>query len=267
VQKGWRVQNNGTCIWDTSYTLQFDSPNNPTWINLSPSQRLERKVQPGEMLDVWVTARAPLTPGAQQGNWKLVDGRGQMVGQPLVMEVETALLATGTASGRAWFTAYPPAVEPGGQVALAWSVQDAKAVYLSTARQDWQANPVEATASRFVYPQHPTTYELHIVNSDDSVETIQLRVGIEEFELPRIRAFRVEPRYPFPGECVTIAWEVVNRVHTVFIFLNDDILYFGSDDVGTLHTCPEPGLGAVTYWIKAEGPGGDATAERPVDVP
>jgi hypothetical protein len=158
-------------------------------------------------------------------------------------------------------------VQPGEQVALSWSVQDAKAVYLSTAVQSWQNSPVEATASRYMYPQRSTTYELHIVNGDDTVESIRVRVEVENFDPPRITLFDVDPRRPTEGECLDIFWETANRVSRVIIYLNSEILYDGKDNAGVLRTCPATGLGEVVYRIVARGPGGEDTAEQRVVIP
>jgi hypothetical protein len=67
--KTWRLQNSGSCSWDSGYVLLFDSgeqmgaPATATITNGS--------IAPGETLDISVNLTAPTTSGTYQGNFKL----------------------------------------------------------------------------------------------------------------------------------------------------------------------------------------------------
>jgi photosystem II stability/assembly factor-like uncharacterized protein len=66
--KSWRLLNNGTCTWDTSYSLVWaggDAMGPSTVIKLPVS------VPPGQMLDLSVNLVAPGAPGHYKSLWKL----------------------------------------------------------------------------------------------------------------------------------------------------------------------------------------------------
>ncbi len=75
--KTWRLKNVGTCTWNTSYRVDFDSGNPMSAVfpvNLSNS------VSPGQTVDVSVNMVAPAAAGSYQGNWKLKNASGTAFG-------------------------------------------------------------------------------------------------------------------------------------------------------------------------------------------
>jgi hypothetical protein len=67
--KTWRLKNNGSCTWNSSYDLVFHDRNamgGPAVIQLS-----DESVRPGETIDVSVTLKAPNAPGDYEGDWIL----------------------------------------------------------------------------------------------------------------------------------------------------------------------------------------------------
>ena len=66
--KTWRLQNNGTCTWETSYTLVWAGGDamGPT-----PSVNLPVSVPPGQMVDISINLTAPSTAGHFKSLWKL----------------------------------------------------------------------------------------------------------------------------------------------------------------------------------------------------
>lgn len=75
--KTWRLRNSGSCTWNTSYRLVFDSGHamgGPASINLPTS------VAPGQTVDVSVTLTAPSSSGTYQGFWKLQNAAGARFG-------------------------------------------------------------------------------------------------------------------------------------------------------------------------------------------
>jgi hypothetical protein len=67
-EKTWRLQNAGTCTWNTSYSLAFaggDAMGAPATVPLT------KVVPPGDTVDVSVTLTAPDDSGTYRGNWML----------------------------------------------------------------------------------------------------------------------------------------------------------------------------------------------------
>lgn len=76
--KTWRLRNNGSCTWNSSYSLVFDSGDalgGPASVQLTTGT-----VAPGQEIDVSVTLKAPETPKTYQGYWKLRNGSGLVFG-------------------------------------------------------------------------------------------------------------------------------------------------------------------------------------------
>ncbi|MBI9049792.1 MAG: hypothetical protein JEZ00_10255 [Anaerolineaceae bacterium] len=75
--KTWRIKNNGSCTWNTSYDLIFDSGdamNGPTAVDITSS------VAPGQTIDISVNLKAPDTAGTYKGYWKIRNASGAVFG-------------------------------------------------------------------------------------------------------------------------------------------------------------------------------------------
>lgn len=266
VAAGWRVLNTGGCTWDSSYILALDDlKRNPGWEDVSPTEHVTRTIRPGEMLDLWISARVPEIPGSAKASWMLLDGKGRAIGEPLVLSLIIAPGPTGTPEPRAWISAYPEIVKPREQVTISWSVKAVKAAYFYRLGQAWWEHPVGSTANRFVYPELTTTYELRIVNGDDSVETFRTTVRVENFDPPKILEFVIDPRKSIvAGQCVDIRWGTKNRVNRIGIFVNGDPLWIGLQSNGAIRHCPE--AGDTDYELIVQGPGGEDRAEQSITV-
>ncbi len=75
--KTWQLKNIGTCIWNTSYSVVFDSGDPmgaPAAINLPQS------VAPGQAINLSIPMTAPSAAGSYKGNWKLADASGRRFG-------------------------------------------------------------------------------------------------------------------------------------------------------------------------------------------
>ena len=76
--KTWRLENTGTCTWNTNYAIVFDrgdAMEGPASAALTTSS-----ITPGEMVDVSVVLIAPEAPGTYQGYWMLRNSAGQEFG-------------------------------------------------------------------------------------------------------------------------------------------------------------------------------------------
>jgi hypothetical protein len=76
--KTWRLQNNGSCTWTSSYDLVFqsgDAMNAPAAVQLTSGT-----VGPGQTVDVSVNLKAPNSPGTYKGYFRLRNGSGVIFG-------------------------------------------------------------------------------------------------------------------------------------------------------------------------------------------
>lgn len=71
--KTWRIKNNGTCTWSTSYDVIFASGNQ---MSAPSEQALTGSVAPGQTIDISVNMVAPATNGTYTGYWKLRNAAG-----------------------------------------------------------------------------------------------------------------------------------------------------------------------------------------------
>jgi hypothetical protein len=75
--KSWRLRNNGTCPWTTSYSLVSVGGDD---IPGPQSVPFTEPVAPGQPVDVSVTLTAPAAPGTYRENWQISDANGQPFG-------------------------------------------------------------------------------------------------------------------------------------------------------------------------------------------
>ena len=76
--KTWRLENTGTCTWNTNYSIVFDQGDamgGPPSATLTTSS-----VAPGEKVEVSVVLTAPESLGTYQGYWMLRNPAGQKFG-------------------------------------------------------------------------------------------------------------------------------------------------------------------------------------------
>jgi len=70
--KTWRIKNNGSCTWTSSYVLLFDSGDQMGAPTTSPIT--SGTVAPGSTVDISVNLTSPASPGTYQGKFKLRSG-------------------------------------------------------------------------------------------------------------------------------------------------------------------------------------------------
>lgn len=75
--KTWRLQNAGTCSWNSNYRLIFDSGDA---MSGPASISLPGNVAPGQEVDLSVNLKAPTTAGNYIGYWKLENASGRRFG-------------------------------------------------------------------------------------------------------------------------------------------------------------------------------------------
>lgn len=98
--KTWRLKNIGTCAWNASYALVFDSGEA---MGGPASLPLPGPVAPGEEIDLSVPLVAPTRSGKYRGYWRLQNAAGQVVpieqgynGRSFFVEIQVKPGATGS---------------------------------------------------------------------------------------------------------------------------------------------------------------------------
>jgi ABC-type amino acid transport substrate-binding protein/heat shock protein HslJ len=121
-RKGWRIQNTGTCTWNSTYSLGFVSGAQMGGRNTA----VQGNVTPGQTFDMWVNLTAPSNPGQYEGIWQMFNGRNLAFGERLRVRAEvvgptrvpptqappTATPPTAPTATKPAPTAVPPTVAP-----------------------------------------------------------------------------------------------------------------------------------------------------------
>jgi len=76
--KTWTLQNNGTCTWNSGYSLVFVKGEAMT--SVASQQLTTSTVTPGQTIQVSVNLKAPSSDGTYRGDWMLRDGNGVSFG-------------------------------------------------------------------------------------------------------------------------------------------------------------------------------------------
>lgn len=74
--KTWRLRNDGSCSWNSSYLLVFDHGDGMGVSSGYTQQLTTGVVNPGQMVDVSVNLKSPGTSGTYTGYWRLRDSNG-----------------------------------------------------------------------------------------------------------------------------------------------------------------------------------------------
>jgi photosystem II stability/assembly factor-like uncharacterized protein len=77
LTKTWRLSNNGTCTWNTNYSVVWAGGDG---MGPTTSVRLPVSVPPGQMLDISVNLIAPSAAGHYKSLWKLSNASGSQFG-------------------------------------------------------------------------------------------------------------------------------------------------------------------------------------------
>jgi ABC-type amino acid transport substrate-binding protein/heat shock protein HslJ len=272
-QKGWRVRNSGTCTWDSTYSLTPVGGNNPAARMGGLPTPVQGQVQPGQTYDFYVDLVAPLAPGVYQEFWTMRNPAGVLFGDRIWVGVEVVANPTATPpptqtpTGQIAFSANPTQIQQGGSSVLTWQTENVKEVYLYPQGQPWSEYGVPGNGQRTVYPAQTTTYELRVVQLNNTVEIRQVTVFVTPNPTaPVINRFTVDPPYEIAvGQCVIIQWQLSGSVDSVTITRNTTAIWSGASMSGSVQDCP-PGTGQQVYTIAAAGPGGTSRQQQYLNV-
>jgi hypothetical protein len=275
IELSWRIQNSGTCIWDSAYNFeQVNAGQVTTELVDSVKEALSDRVTPGVSIMVSFNVSVPLVPGDYPVSWVLIDGYRKPVGQPLITilrvpgDSSNQPLPTMTRNPNVQFEASSTQVAPYDRVALTWEVKQASKVYFYTTGQAWESNQVALKGERIYFPTLDTAYNLRVVNIDHTVESFKIEVIVDPpLGLPVIAQFELDPKGALKlGTCVDISWRVRGGLATeVSLFANDVLLLSNVDRIATYSDCPTL-AGVTVYILVASGPGGTACKSKAIDV-
>ena len=275
AEVSWRIQNSGTCIWDSAYSFeQLNAGQLPVDIPESVSESLNNRVRPGKSITVRFKILAPLAPGDYPASWVLINGYRNPVGERLMATIHVPgdssnqPLPTMTRNPNVQFEASSTQVAPYDRVALIWEVKEANKVYFYPTGQNWPSNQVPLQGERVYFPTIDTAYNLRVVNLDNTVESFKIVVIVEPpLGLPQIIHFELDPKGRLVlGSCVDISWRVRGGWLTeVSLYANDILLLSGADRTAEYSDCTL-GPGLTVYTLVASGPGGTASKSKTVDV-
>lgn len=85
----WTLQNTGTCIWDNSYVMMFESGYQMTQTLTYPIIAEGETVNPGQSTIVNISMVAPQKTGGHQALWRLQSREGVLMKFTIVVRVDT----------------------------------------------------------------------------------------------------------------------------------------------------------------------------------
>ena len=107
-QKGWRLQNTGTCAWTDAYTLKFVRGNNDDAQMQGESTQVQNAVASGQEYDIYVDLVAPENPGEYIGYWQIFNADGVAFGETIWVAVKVVSETPVTPTPPPELTATPP---------------------------------------------------------------------------------------------------------------------------------------------------------------
>ena len=111
-QKGWRIRNTGTCIWNNAYFIKYVHGNVPAAQMGGQPTVIKNVVEPGQTYDMFVDLFAPKLAGKYVGYWQMHNAAGVPFGQTIWVAIEVRDTAPGvpTVTVTPQDTSTPPVV-------------------------------------------------------------------------------------------------------------------------------------------------------------
>ncbi len=109
--KTWEFLNEGTCAWNSSYSIVFVSGNDMDGSDTSISQ----SVSPGATAEISVKLTAPDDDGTYTGYWCLANGAGTLFGEKVYVQVavvDATATSTPTATSTSVESTSTPTTQP-----------------------------------------------------------------------------------------------------------------------------------------------------------
>jgi len=286
VYKGWRIRNVGTCIWDSSYVLNYVGANPPRSPVGGNPVAIKGVVLPGQEYDIYVSLSAPIVPGKYQSFWQLKNNLGFFFGDRLYAGFEV--------EGSGITTPLPP--EP---KITKFTTDQKQIVEGSCVRLDWAFEGPAVTFSRLFRDGDPILTDLSrtgdyidcppgtgireyrlLIETEHTGYSAQAFQFVEVTEravinptppplppvsIPTINYFRSSVSQVLRGECLDLSWSFEgNDLATAQIMRNGETIFSDPPSTGDLSDCPQQ-TGQTIYMLKVDTESG-GTAEQSVTV-
>lgn len=271
-RKGWRIRNSGSCTWNTGYSLTFVDGNAPAASMGGRATAINGPVPPGATYDVYADLVAPLAPGVYRGTWQMRNAQGTAFGERVWVGISVpgrpapTAAPTQTPSPNISFSVDRNSIRAGDCVVFQWNATNVRAVYFYAEGQNWQNNGVAGQDSRRLCLDRTTNYYLQVVRQDNTVETKQIPINVQNVaNSPTIARFTIDPSPQIAvGQCVNLHWDVQGNIQRVRLLRNNQTLWEEAPYSGNTQDCPS--AGGVDYTLEASGPGGTNRASNHIEV-
>jgi polar amino acid transport system substrate-binding protein len=258
IEKGWRIQNIGTCTWNSNYALAYvgSVPLNAP-IGGNPVA-IQGQVPPGQTYDISASIVAPPLPGRYQSIWNIHDPDGKYFGDRLWIGFDVIGQVTPTANTQAptitYFTVDRNQILQGQCVSLKWQFTGQN-INLSRifANNQLLLQDMPFTGSAPACPPNTGSVEYRLqidtstagsANSSQSVTILPaFQPTLTPFptpaQFPLINYFVTDTTQVALGQCVNLSWffSGSNLIATE-IFRNNALIDNGLLPGDTLQDCP-----------------------------
>ncbi len=258
IEKGWRIQNIGTCTWNSNYALAYvgSVPLNAP-IGGNPVA-IQGQVPPGQTYDITASIVAPPLPGRYQSIWNIHDPDGKYFGDRLWIGFDVVGQITPTSSSQAptisYFTVDRNQILQGQCVSLKWQF-NGQNISLSRifANNQLLLQDMPFTGSAPACPPNTGSVEYRLqidtpaAGSANSSQFVTILPAFQPTftpfpipaQLPLINYFVTDNTQVTLGQCVNLSWffSGSNLIATE-IFRNNALIDNGLLPTDTLQDCP-----------------------------
>lgn len=230
--KGWRVRNSGTCPWEADFAIVYVNGNRVEAAMNGQPTPIGRTVAPGEMIDLYVTLRAPQVYGTFQGFWQMRNSTQQYFGEAVWVGIQIpdpnppppppppSHPDPNLRADTDWIT-------QGQCTAIRWDVEGVMAVFFI---ENGSEQGVGGHDARTVCPPQTTSYMLRVLYNDQPTSDYSITVNVNpnsEYTLN----FWADSYAIDSGQCTALRWDVRN---VQAVYLNGE----GVPGVSARDVCP-----------------------------
>lgn len=271
MMKGWRIQNTGTCTWDSRYALIYTGSAPPNAPVAGNPVVVQDQVAPGGTYDIYVNIFAPTNAGRYQSFWNMRNPSGIQFGDRLWVGFEVV--------GQT-----PPTPQPSAPTIYSFTVDRPQIGQGQCVRLDWQFGGQSITFSRifrndvlywFDLPQTGST-----TDCPPGTGQVEYRMVIDSAAAGSTSASQVvtivppvQPTVPPPptpaqppqiiffnlddpdidlGQCVTLSWSYSgSNIVNATLFRNASPIFNNLPALGQQQDCPNA-AGQYTYLLKVD---------------
>jgi polar amino acid transport system substrate-binding protein len=269
IQKSWRIQNIGTCTWNSDYTLTYVSSNPPNLPIGGNPVPIQGQVAPGQTYDISASVVAPTQPDRYQSIWNLRNPRGEFFGDRLWIGFDVIGQFTPTTAPQtptiSRFTVDRNQILQGQCVSLNWQFSGSN-ISLSRIFSNNQLilQDMASTGSSPNCPPNTGTVEYRLqidTQSAGSAVASQfvtvlpstqptITPFLTPVQPPLINFFVVDNSQIALGQCVNLSWAFSgSNLISAQLFRNDNLIGNGLFPSESQQDCPDS-IGTQQYRLQ-----------------